>query len=1172
MSLIKIIFILAIGLNLFGNSFLTKEEKNWIKENPVVKVGADSNWPPFDYIDKENNHSGISSEYLEQISISTGLNFEIYASKWSNVMEKIRNKDIDILSCAAFTDERKKYLSFTDPYLSIDLAVVTRKDFDIDSFENIRNYKIALPKDNYIHENLKKKFPQAEFIFVKSNEEALEYVSYKKADIYIGNLPVISYIIEKNLLTNLTIAFKAPFEKVNLSLAVRKEMNILYSIINKAVQNISEENRTKIQKKWISTIKIKKESSKKILYNLKEKKWLKENSTVKIAGDPFWPPYSFYNEEGKYSGIVPDLISEVFKDSNINLEYIKSKNWNETLTLMENRDIDVIDAISHSQKRSKYLNFSSKYIGAEIVVISNKNHDVYVDSLKSISKKKIATVKGYSIVDKIEVDYPSLEKLILIDNPLEGLKSLIKGEIDYFLLDIPSFEYYNKKHGLSNLKIVGPTGYTYKYGFGIRKDSPELLSIINKLLSNVSENKKDEIYRSWVKLDYEEKIDYSLVWKVLAGAFFILAGTIYWNRKLHIEIEEREKVQKALEESKDFTNAVMDSQVDIVITTTGNEIQQANKSFFKFFDYKNLDEFKKDYKCICDLFDISNPDKYILSMNNGMSWIDLVLNNPDYIYKALIYKGKEAFIFKISAAYISEESNLKTAVFTDITKLEDLNEVLLKAKNEALNVAKQKSEFLANMSHEIRTPMNSVIGFTELLDKEITNPIQKDYLTSIKKGGNALLRIINDILDLSKIEAGKLDIKNESTNPTNLFLEIEAIFHAKIVSKNINFIIEIDKNIPNYIILDGVRVRQILFNLIGNAIKFTEKGHIKLKVENLYKDNIKSKIDLIFSIEDTGIGINKENLDQIFNSFEQQKEHNTAKYGGTGLGLAICTKLVEMMNGKIEVQSQKGKGSTFKVSLYDIPVSSIHEESNHKKIDIDNIIFEESTILVVDDIEENRKLVEASLKDYNFKLIMAENGLDAISKLKSVKIDLILMDLRMPVMDGYEAAISIKENKSLKSIPLIALTASVMGKDLEKVSEYGFDGYLRKPVILDDLIEELTRFIPFELKVASSENLLVCNDIINIESLNIVINSLNGEIKKEWEEIKDKGDFTLIEAFSIKLNTLALENSITLLSNYAQELISHIDSFDIEKVDYLMNTYLDVIDKLEDIKENIERR
>ena len=572
-----------------------------------------------------------------------------------------------------------------------------------------------------------------------------------------------------------------------------------------------------------------------------------------------------------------------------------------------------------------------------------------------------------------------------------------------------------------------------------------MVSILNKLLENIPTEKKDEIYRKWIKIDYEQKIDYELIWNILTISIIILAIIFYWNRTLKEEIAKKEKIQKELEKER-------------------NHIQA-------------------------------------------------------------------------------------------------LNEELKKAKDVAENISKQKSEFLANMSHEIRTPMNSVIGFTEILEKEITNPVHKEYLNSIKKGGNALLRIINDILDLSKIEAGKLEIRNESLNPTNLFLEIESIFHSKIISKNISFIVDIDKTIPKYIIIDGVRIRQVLFNLIGNAIKFTQKGHVKLKVENVYKDNIKSKIDLIFSVEDTGIGIDEKNLETIFNAFEQQENHDVAKYGGTGLGLAICTKLIKMMNGEIKVESQKNKGSTFTVIFRDIPVSSMEDEVVSSKLKASNIMFEKAVILVVDDVLENRKLVQASLKDYDIDLIMAENGKEAIELLKNVNVNLILMDLRMPVMDGYEAATILKNDERLKNIPLIALTASVMGKDLEKVSKYGFDGYLRKPVILDDLIEELAKYLKYQSlnnDIKEEKN----NKIIDLEKLKVVINKLEKEFKQEWLNIKDGGDFSLIEEFAIKLNELALNEEIYLLENYSKELIKNVESFDIEKVDYLMNTYLELIENL----------
>ena len=796
---------------------------------------------------------------------------------------------------------------------------------------------------------------------------------------------------------------------------------------------------------FISTLFSSSNQGNKNTFTNEEINWIKNNPKISIAGDPYWPPYSFYDEKGNYIGIIPDLVNEIFKDSGINLEYVKTDKWSDTIDSLKNKKIDIIDAISYSVSRNVFLDFSDKYIGAEIVLIASNKEKNYVSAFDNISNKRIGSVKGYSIIEQIKNDYPKISDIVEYNSPLEGLKGLLNSQIDYMILDIPTFEFYSKKFSLSNLKIVGPAGYNYSYGFGIQKDNLQLLSIVNKLLDNLSLERKNEIYSKWIKIDYKEKIDYSLIWKIIAFAILFLAGTLFWNRKLKHQIEEKEKIQKELEDER--------------------------------------------------------------------------------------------------------------------TYIKSLNAELIKSNEIAKSAAKHKTEFLANMSHEIRTPMNSIIGFAEILDKEITNPVHKEYLSSIKKGGNALLAIINDILDLSKIEAGKLNIKKETINPSKMFLEIESIFHGKIISKNISFIVEIDKNIPKYIILDGIRTRQILFNLIGNAIKFTQTGYIKLKVENIYKDNIKNKVDLLFSIEDTGIGIDEKNLKSIFNAFEQQGDQDIAKYGGTGLGLAICTKLVHMMNGEIKVQSKKNVGSTFTVILKDIDISSIQEEIVSQKLLSSNIIFKKSKILVVDDIEENRKLMEASLKDFDLELTMAENGKEAIDKLKNLNVDLILMDLRMPIMDGYEAAGIIKADDKLKQIPLIALTASVMGEALEKVSQYGFDGYLRKPVIIEELIEELSKYLEYHFideHIAQNNHL----KILDFEKLEVVLDKLQNELNSEWINIKDGGDFSLIEKFANKLNDLSIEEDIYILNDYAQELIKNINAFDIEKVDYLMNTYLELIENL----------
>lgn len=276
-----------------------------------------------------------------------------------------------------------------------------------------------------------------------------------------------------------------------------------------------------------------------------------------------------------------------------------------------------------------------------------------------------------------------------------------------------------------------------------------------------------------------------------------------------------------------------------------------------------------------------------------------------------------------------------------------------------------------------------------------------------------------------------------------------------------------------------------------------------------------------------------------------------------------------MMNGEIEVESKKGVGSTFRFRLHDIAVSSLGEQITVQKLDLSNISFEKATILVVDDIEENRKLVQASLKSFDFKIIMAENGQIALDRLKNVKIDLILMDLRMPVLDGYKAATIIKNDDKLKNIPLIALTASVMGKDLEKVGKFGFDGYLRKPVIIDDLIEEISQYLKYTFLDNIAEERLSNVCVLDKSKIDEILLILNTTLKTKWIEVKDKGDFLLLESFVKELDELA-DNKIEVLSNYVEQLKNNIDSFDIERVDYLMNSYEKIIEEIIKIRRKIE--
>ncbi|MFC1467333.1 response regulator [Verrucomicrobiota bacterium] len=387
---------------------------------------------------------------------------------------------------------------------------------------------------------------------------------------------------------------------------------------------------------------------------------------------------------------------------------------------------------------------------------------------------------------------------------------------------------------------------------------------------------------------------------------------------------------------------------------------------------------------------------------------------------------------------------------------------LNKARLNAEEATAAKSEFLANMSHEIRTPMNAVLGFTEILKGSEFDPQKKSYINAIHSAGHALLSMINDVLDLSKIESGKVEFSYSAVSLRALCTEILSIFSQSAIDKGLECSINVGETVPAALILDETRFRQIIVNLIGNAIKFTDKGSVTLKIDAVQTDTkFESQMELTVKVQDTGTGIPADKLESIFEDFVQARKTKAEK-SGTGLGLAITRRLVEMMNGEISVESEFGKGSTFVVTLHGVKIAAA-DPANIQNTQLQKIKFEPATILIADDIDYNLEILSIFLENQNFRFLYAKNGEEAITQARDHQPDLILLDMKMPVMSGYEVSQKLKADDQLKTIPIIAVTASALKQDEEKISHM-CDGYLRKPVSANDLIPELQRFLPYKIR------------------------------------------------------------------------------------------------------------
>ena len=382
---------------------------------------------------------------------------------------------------------------------------------------------------------------------------------------------------------------------------------------------------------------------------------------------------------------------------------------------------------------------------------------------------------------------------------------------------------------------------------------------------------------------------------------------------------------------------------------------------------------------------------------------------------------------------------------------------LNETERKILDAVRIKEKFLANMSHEIRTPLNSILGFTQLLDKQDLPSDTKEYINYIKSSGDGLYKIVNDILDTSKIEAGMVRIEHVPFNLRESIQQLEALFSSKIAEKGLDWSVRVEPSVPYYLEGDPTRLNQILINLLSNALKFTERGMVIINITLAQKTN--NKVWISFEVSDSGIGISNENLAIIFRRFQQADDTITRKYGGSGLGLTIVKELVDLQGGKISVESELGKGSTFIVVLpFGLqPGASMMHPEDEEEHAIKKAKFEASVLLVEDNIM-NQNLMKQILSFFVRDYDLASNGSDAIEKLKLKAYDLILMDIQMPVMDGYSATNLIRKQLKLTT-PIIAMTAYALEREKEKCISMGMNDYLSKPIKIEELYAVIEKYL-----------------------------------------------------------------------------------------------------------------
>ncbi len=1034
---------------------LTEDERAWIAENPRIRVHNETDWPPFNFA-VDGVPQGYSIDYMNLLGERTGLQIEyVTGPSWSEFLGMMRDGSLDVMLNIVKTAERQKYLLYTPPYADNPNTILSRRDDPYDNLEQLFGKTVSVPRGFFYEEILKRDFPQIDLYLATDTLDSMKAVAFGQADAALGELAVFNHLLEEHLMTGLVVSGEVKMGDPELSLlniATRQDLPVLASILTKAVGSVTLEERRAIQQKWIGAERLSDSSRVIVPLTDSERAWLAANPTIRLGTDPSFPPFEFTDEDGLYSGIASDYVRLINERLGIELVPVEGKTWGEVMTGVRDGSIDVLPAASRTPAREAFLNFTQPYSDLPVVILTREDYP-FVAGLSDLVGKSVALVKDFAVTERVTALGLDIDPAIL-PTPRDALETVSTGQTDAAVMNLAVATNLMRQHRLTNLKVAAPSGIELPgLSFAVRKDWPELVSILDKTLASITPEEEGAINTKWIAVRYDVAADTEALIRValqVGGvAAVIVLIIMIWNRRLQRATTEARTAQMALEESEALIKAFLDNaNAMMFVKSDDRRYLLVNKAFAEFRGYA------PDYmagKTASELYEPEYAAEYDASdqqvIKSGASIVRETQatgvggDTRDFVVNKFPVTGPDGRFIALGA------------VLNDITEHKQTERALQEAKEAAEKVAESKSDFLAVVSHEVRTPMNGVLGMARLLADTKLDRKQSEFADTIVHSSESLLGILNDLLDISKLEAGKLDIEHIPFDPERAVSDSVSVMSARAKEKGLSLDFDVAPDLPDAVVGDPHRLRQVLLNLISNGIKFTDSGGVSVKLDA--EAGSGGLATLVLSVTDTGIGIPPATQEKLFSSYTQGSVEVARKYGGTGLGLAICRRLAELMGGDLTLDSTVGEGSCFTLHI-PMRVASADElratEATHARDAADVPETAPMRVLFVEDNLVNQRVGAAMLDKAGHRMDLAENGKQAVEMFAASTYDIVLMDRHMPVMDGIDATLKIRAlSDHGASVPIIGVTAAANKSEIAECLDAGMDDVIIKPIDPDEL-------------------------------------------------------------------------------------------------------------------------
>ena len=1037
------------------------------EDNKTVKVGWYYSKGLQEGGSDEDYKSGYAYEYLQHIANYTGWEYEYVYGSWTELYDSLINGDIDILCGVSYTKEREELMYFPDYVMGKDtyFLYVNADDYK-DISENSRQLSdktIGVVKETYMFDCLSD--------WLEVNELECNYKCFD--DLKEVEKAFIDGTVDGLVTVNNNISVEEagmPFDKVGssdyyIAVSLQREdlLNELNNILKTIFDNYPYFNES-LEFKYFQNHVVNATLSD------EELAWLDEHQKIRVGFIEDYLPFSGYDNYGNITGVIKDVFNEWNKhlkiDMDITIEYKGYETYREMVDGLHNNEIDVAFPIADSifMSENEGIIQTNNLLDSSVSVIYKGDYNEHVMDVIAISDhsafQKMITV----------TDYPDSE-ILRVNSADECLEAVQSGRATSTIFNSGRAERYLMKAQYSSLKMI-TLGENVSYCMAVEKGNTVVYSLLEKgifmldrapLTSAMYKYTNVAVEYSLMDLIHDNLAVIIISLLTVIISMIVVAFFYVKSSKKEMDVLNKERSHLSIMNSliKDFTNVFLlhgKTNKAVSLKLEGYVTDEMMKNSAGF-DYEIISA-----KYIADR--VYDEDK---EMMTKVMKIDNIVahtrNNAEYTGTYRILVDGEIHYYQYRYQRTGYEDEI-IAGFQNIDSIvkerEEHNLQLERALKEAEEANNAKSNFLFSMSHDIRTPMNAIIGFTELLEKNTSDAKGQDYIAKIKVSSRYLLSLINNILEMARVEKGKVTLKEELFDMSTVGNNVYLVLEQDIRKKHLNFTRKIDIQ-NNYVYIDVTKLREILLNLLSNAVKYTnEGGDIRLFVNEIqcHKDGYATyKIE----ISDNGIGMSEEFLPTIFDEFSREKTSTESKIEGTGLGMAIVKSLVNLFNGRIEVFSKVNEGTTFVLTL-DVRKADTDNLDDLLKSGIDDgsIDYKQVRILLVEDNELNREIAFTILKDYGFIVECAENGREALDRVIESEdnyYDLILMDIQMPLMNGYEATSAIRklDNPLKANIPIVAMTANAFDEDKQNAFNAGMNGHIAKPIEVSKLIKEILK-------------------------------------------------------------------------------------------------------------------